>query len=347
MSIINVVLTVLVLWLLPYLAGNGFCECLQIKKTIPKLYLLGLVIIWSFCQVITVPLVLLKAPFWTVVAILSVWNLFLAVYGLYQRRFPRLLRKKRTKEEKIIILISTILILVFLLAVFLGQHQDADDSRFVVNAVDIVRTDRMLLTDPNTGNEITTWLGELKKDVTAPWAVYLAYCGKITGLSPTIIAHLFLPVSLMMAVLGVWWMLSEEFFGKDIFHRCIFLDTLMFLHLYGYISVYNAETFVMVRLWQGKAVVAGLGIPAIFLICMWIYRYNKKSDYICLALLDFALCLMSGMGVIIGALLLGCFGLLYGIFKRKWKVTLSLWLMIIPNVIYYLIYYLLSKGVLK
>ena len=49
------------------------------------------------------------------------------------------------------------------------------------------------------------------------------------------------------------------------------------------------------------------------------------------------------MGVIIGALLLGCFGALYGIFKRKWKITLRLWLMIIPNAVYYLIYYLARR----
>ena len=78
------------------------------------------------------------------------------------------------------------------------------------------------------------------------------------------------------------------------------------------------------------------------LICMRIYRYNRKSDYICLMFLDLSMCLMSGMGVVIGALLLGCFGLLYGIFKRKWRITRNFWLMIIPNGIYYLIYYLIK-----
>ncbi len=343
MSIVNVLLAVLVLWIVPYVAGNGFCGMLQIKKTIPKVYLLGLIAIWAFCQLVTVPLVLLKASFWTVIILLSAWILFLLGYGLYQRKFPGVTRKNRTTEEKVVFLITAVLVIAFLLAVLLWQHQDDDDARFVVNAVDIVRTNRMFLTDPNTGDEIAIWMGELGKDVTAPWAVYLAYCGKLTGLSPTIIAHLFLPVSLMTAILGVWWMLSEEFFEKDIVHRCVFLNVMMFLHVYGFFSIYNAETFTMVRLWQGKAVIAGLGIPAMFLICMWIYRYNRKSDYICLALLNISMCLMSGMGVIIGALLLGCFGALYGIFKRKWKITLRLWLMIIPNAVYYLIYYLARR----
>ncbi len=342
MSIINVALAVLVLWAVPYVAGNGFCDALQIKKTIPKLYLLGLVAIWAFCQLVTVPLVLIKASFWTVIILLTAWIVFLCGYGLYRRDFPRIQREKRTGEEKAVILVTGILIILFFLAVLWGKHIDEDDSRFVVNAVDIVRTNRMFLTDPNTGNEINTWLGELSKDVTAPWAVYLAYCGKLTGISPTIVAHTFLPLSLFTAIFGVWWMLSEEFFGKDVLHRCVFLNVLMFLQIYGYFSVYSAEAFAMLRLWQGKAVIAGLGIPAMFLLCMWIYKYNKKNDYICLMFLDFALCLMSGMGVIIGALLLGCFGFLYGVVKRKWKITLRFWMMIIPNGIYYLIYYFIK-----
>lgn len=343
MSVINVFLAILVLWVVPYLAGNGFCEFLRIKKTIPKLYLFGLVAIWAFCQLVTVPLVLVKASFWVVIAVWSVWILALCGFGLYKRCFPSIRGNKKGGKEKSIILITGILILAFFAAALLGQHTDADDSRFVVNAVDIVRTNRLFLTDPNTGNQISTWLGELSKDVTAPWAVYLAYCGKLTGLSPTIIAHLFLPLSILTAIFGVWWMLAEEFFGADILHNCVFLDVLMVLHLYGYYSVYSAEAFMMLRLWQGKAVVAGLGIPAMFLLFMWIYQYDKKSDYICLACLDLAFCLMSGMGVIIGALLLGCYGLIYGIFKRKWKITLQFWLMIIPNGIYYLIYYLIKS----
>ena len=38
------------------------------------------------------------------------------------------------------------------------QHTDYDDSRFVVNAVDMIRTDRMFLTNPSTGRELAKWM---------------------------------------------------------------------------------------------------------------------------------------------------------------------------------------------
>lgn len=345
MLIVNIVLAVLLSWIVPYLAGNGFCEVLKIKKTVPKLYVMGLIAIWAFCQFITVPLVLLKASFLTVVILLSAWILILCGYGIYRNHFPSFIKGRgKSREQKIVVLITGILITFFLVAAFFGQHMDADDSRFVVNAVDIVRTNKMFLTDPNTGSEITTWLGELGKDVTAPWAVYLAYCGKVMGLSPAVIAHTILPAALLGAVLGVWWMLSEEFFGAELVHQCVFVDVLMFLYVYGYFSLYSSETFTMVRIWQGKAVIAGLGVPAMFLICIWIYRYGQKSAYACMLFLNLALCLMSGMGVIIGALLLGVFGFLYGIFKKNWRITMCLWGMVIPNVIYYGIYSIIKQG---
>lgn len=342
MSIMNITLAVLVLWIVPYLAGNGLCEALKIEKTVPKLYLLGLVAIWAFCQLITVPLVVMKMSFLVVVVLLSAWILLLCGYGFYCRRFPAFIRGGKSPEQNVMAVFTAVLVIAFFLTILLGQHTNADDSRFVVNAVDIARTNRMFLTDPNTGNEIARWWGELSKDVTAPWAVYFAYCGKLTGLSPTVIAHTVLPMALLTAIFGVWWMLSGELFRKDFFHRCVFLIAMMLLHLYGCFSVYSAETFMMTRLWQGKAVIAGLGVPAMILLCMWIYRYNKRHDYICLLLLDLSLCLMSGMGVIIGALFLGCFGFLYGIFKKSWKTTLYFWAMILPNAVYYLVYALIK-----
>lgn len=341
MLVVKLALVVLALWIVPYLAGNGFCELIRVEKSIAKVYLLGLVSIWSFCQLITVPLVLAKASFLVVVVLLSAWILFLSVYGVWKGDFPKASFAEKSRGEKAIIVVTGALILIFFAVSFFAQHTDADDSRFVVNAVDIVRTNRMYLTDPTTGNALDVWVWELCKDVTAPWAVFIAYLSKMTGVFATIMAHTFFPACLFTCIFAVWWMLSEEFFDSDITYRCIFLDILMLLHIYGFYSIYNEEAFMMLRIWQGKAVVAALGIPAMILISMWIYRKNRKKYYLCLCLMNISMCLMSGMGVIIGALLLGCFGLVYGVCKRNWKMTVIYWLMVIPNVAYYGIYYML------
>uniref|UniRef100_UPI004057B164 DUF6077 domain-containing protein n=1 Tax=Agathobacter sp. TaxID=2021311 RepID=UPI004057B164 len=329
---------VLFLLAVPYCVGNGISGYLKIRKTISKNYFLGMITIWALLQIIAVPLILLKQSFLLLVAIITILLLLLCAYGLKIARFPTRLHLASKMECFAVAMLFLAAVMLLLCTVFL-QHTDADDSRFVVNAVDIVRTNRMFLTNPINGEEAITWTGEIVKDVTAPWALFIAYFSKMTGIFPTIMAHTILPVILLVCAFCVFWMLSDVFFKNDILHRCIFVCLIILLNLYGHFSIYSAETFLLTRIWQGKAAVAGIGVPAMFLIAMWIYEEGKKTSYyIVLLFANLAMCLMSGMGVIIGAMMLGCIGFVYGIIKKNIRVSLRFWCLCIPNVIYYLLH---------
>lgn len=331
-------LVVFFLLAVPYCVGNGVSSYLKIRKTISKNYFLGMITIWALLQVIAVPLILLKQSFLLLIAIVTILLFLLCVYGLKKGCFPTRLHVLSRVECFAAAMLFLSMLILLLCTVFL-QHTDADDSRFVVNAVDIVRTNRMFLTNPINGEETLTWTGEIAKDITAPWALFIAYFSKMTGIFVTVMAHSVLPCILLLCAFCVFWMLSDVFFKNDILHRCIFVCFVILLNLYGYFSVYSAETFLLTRIWQGKAAVAGIGIPAVFLISMWIYEEEKKkSYYIVLLLANLAMCLMSGMGVIIGVIMLGCIGFVYGVIKRNIKVSLRFWSLCIPNVIYYLLH---------
>jgi len=135
-----------------------------------------------------------------------------------------------------------------------------------------------------------------------------------------------------------FWVISKELFKNDITNRCIFMCFVVLLNVYGYYSIYSAETFMLTRIWQGKATVASVAVPTMLLLCMWLYENEKSYGYyIILALMDIGMCLMSGMGVIIGALILASFGLVYGFVKRKLWITLLMWMMCIPNAVYFVV----------
>lgn len=341
-SLFQGLMIALVLFAIPFLVGNGICSFLRVDKTAAKNYFFGMVTIWALFQMITVPLVLMKASFMVVVVLMTTLFLVLSFYGIWKGNFPRPVLAVDRKMDMIAVGLMFFGMFTLILCTIFTQHTDWDDSRFVVNAVDMVRTNRMFLTNPMNGEKTLTWLGELAKDVTAPWAVFIAYCAKMTGVFATVMAHTVLPVVLLLCAFCVFWMLSEVFFKKDLFHRSIFMYLVILLNLYGHFSIYSSETFLLTRLWQGKAVVAGVGIPAIFLVLMWIYDKKRRvSHYILLLLLNFSICLMSGMGTIIGAMMLGCTGLVYGIMKRDKKIALILWGGCIPNVLYYLIHSLI------
>lgn len=341
-SLFQGVMIALVLFAAPFLIGNGICSILELEKTIAKNYFFGMVTIWALFQLISVPLVLLRASFMIVVVLMTILIIMLTIYGMYKGRFPRIRFEIHRKMDLVAAGLMSFGMFTIILCTIFMQHTDWDDSRFVVNAVDMVRTNRMFLTNPMSGQEAPTWIGEIAKDVTAPWAVFIAYCAKMTGVFATVMAHTVLPVVLLICAFCVFWMLSEVFFKADLYHRSIFMYLVILLNLYGHFSIYSSETFLLTRLWQGKAVVAGVGIPAIFLVLMWIYENKKrKSHMVLLVLLNLSICLMSGMGTIIGVMMLGCTGLVYGILKGDKKLALTLWTMCIPNILYFIIHSLL------
>ena len=348
--IIKILSVILFMYIMPCVVGLGLSRMLRLDdRTVVKSFVVGNIFIWALFQIVTVPLVLLKGTFSTVALIVSgilgivfLWVLYDDIIRRKAKNLSWTSLKKRipqmSKVEAFSFIIMIFMLFMLMRNIIFLQYTDLDDSRFVVNAVEMVRTDRLLLTDPITGEETETWIGELKKDVTSPWATYFAYCSKLVGLSVAITVHSVLPVSLILCSMGAFWLISAEFFKKDMSNRCIFMCFVVLLNIYGYFSRNSAETLRLARIWQGKGSVASIAIPALFLLCMWLYENEKKYGYyILIVMLNFGMCLMSGMGIVIGAIMLGCVGFVYGLSKKNLWITISLWGMCIPNVLYYVI----------
>lgn len=320
------------------LAGHGFSSLLRIKRNAVVSFFCGVILIWALTQLVAVPMILTRqsftATFWLITGTVIPW----CAYGVYECRNIRFKCPEFTRIEWAGAAVTILCIIGMLGINLVTQHCDGDDSRFVVNAVDILRTDTMFLTNPATGEPLEIWQGELIKDVTAPWAVFIAWCAKLTGTHATVMAHTALPPILFLVVFSSWWLLSEEFFKKEFFYRCLFIDVVILVTVYGGFSVYSEEVFMLSRIWQGKAVVASVGIPAAYLLGMWLYRKQEQWGYYVLpVVLGFSMCLMSGMGLIMSAMMFACIGLICGSAKRRLWISLSCFAACIPSAVYYLI----------
>jgi len=224
------------------------------------------------------------------------------------------------------------------------QHVDADDSRFVVNAMDMLRTDKLFLTNPATGKEVETFVREVNKDVVSPWSVLPAAIAFWIGTKPSVVFHNVLPVLLIILASFAYYQIGNRFFRTDTGLKCFFVFLVWVVNIFGYYSIYSSETFILTRGWQGKSVVASFGIPMMLYFLLCIYdQPNRRSAYVGAFAMDLALCFMSGMGIVIGAIMLGCYGLAYTIAKKRISVGVRLLLMCIPNAAYYLIYILLRS----
>lgn len=339
--IVNIVFSIILILFVPVLVGKGIMGLFHVEMILSGEYIFGWIGIWSLCQLISVPLILLRQSVWLVIVMLGTSILLLSIYGIKKADRMEWRLKIVEKDMRYRILVGVmILIMLFLITVF--QHTDEDDSRFVVNVVDICRTNRMFLSDPATGMPSNTWVREVVKDVTSPWAVFVAFCSKLTLIHPTIMMHTVLPIALFLCVAAIYWLLADFFFKSDIIHKTIFIGILFLLNIYGCFSVYSSETFMMTRIWQGKAVVAAVGVPVIFYLFLKAYNDNELKYRILLIFSDLAMCLMSGMGILIAAIMIGSISFIYAILKKNMKILWYYWPIVILNGIYYAIYCLLK-----
>ncbi len=251
--------------------------------------------------------------------------------------------QRRSLSDRVydlIFLIPLVLVLIMVLrGTALYTHADNDDTRFVVNAVDMVRTDTLLRTNPATGNPIQEPFGELKKDAIAPWAFYIAMLSEMTGVKAAAIAHTYLPVMIMLIITCALFALGRTLFDKERWKIYVFITICWLVNLFGYYSVYSAEAFVMGRLWQGKAVLAGFGIPVLLELLFRIYREPALHiHYIRLAVAVTGLALLSSQSIVLTSVAAAFFALVYAIALRKPSILFKMGAACVPNLILLAVY---------
>jgi len=236
---------------------------------------------------------------------------------------------KSLRLNKIYDWFSVVMLALFLWYLFKSiitlQHTDFDDSRFVALAGDILETGRLYRTDPATGNILMSFTGEIVKDITSVWALNAALMSYFTGIKPVIVFHSIYPVYISALITCVYYRLGKVFFKESTLYAAVFTFAVWVVNIFGYKSVYTAETFLTVRLWQGKAVVAGFGVPLVFYLFTQLYKKYSNLMSIFLAFcVSLGMCLMSGNGIVIAPVTIGVLTVITFIFTGRARVLLCI-----------------------
>lgn len=362
MVIKNWVLLSLLLIIAPMIIGTLWTHIIPMDgkvKYVLFCWLTGFLTVMAVSQIILVPLVLRRFTF------AHYCNLVVAIYGLlllvaivflYRRR-GEIVHQWKTKEAgdavpwnvwQILFLLGAVG-LIFAQAFVTGyfQHIDDDDSRFVVEQVMAVEKGAMYTENPVTG-KISYWdMGEVRKDMVSPWAMLVAFWCKLSGIAPAVLSHKYLPFFLTLLCYGVYALIGMQLLKKDREKVCTFLIFASALNIFGYFSTHTTQAVFLLRLWQGKALVGALMVPAMFYIiyeCM--NATKKKMWYFLGATGATAACLASGSGITIIPVVIGISGLAELIHSRKIKNAIGMWAMAVPSVVYlacYLFFWQLLK----
>ena len=146
-SVGNIVLYILFLWIVPVFVGNAVCNKLSMRGTIPRSFVMGYLSMWAVFQIITVPLILLKVSFLVDVVVYSIFLVGIIAYGIVKKTYRSMTIPKVEPSAWGGIIVMLAVGIYMIVQSYRLQLTNADDTRFVVNAVDTVRTNRMLITD--------------------------------------------------------------------------------------------------------------------------------------------------------------------------------------------------------
>ena len=312
-------LLLILLWLLifPFIIGILITNQILKEKCTDLLltYVCGFICMLAVFYILVMPLLFFNIPLHILVICWSTVMLILCVCSLILNRkvLKHIFRIDFTQFRKNCLLSILIIILVLGQAFVLVRymHEDADDAFYVANATTSVATDTIFRYDPYTGELFNTYMSRY---VFSPFPIFIALISKLIIIHPTIVAHTVLPAIFIPLSYIILALIGKKLFPQKTEAVMYFLLFLCVLNVFGNVSIYTNSSFLLFRIWQGKAVLANIVIP-----CIAYFSYRAMSDksgkgeWLVLFGCVFSACLASSMGIVLAPIILVCLGLIFAV----------------------------------
>jgi len=312
-------------------------------------YAQGMFTMWGIFQIVVIPLLLLRKSLtlltimWLIIILLlCLWALLKGHHKIISLLNPKTIIKSILSWQ---MLVAILLIAFQTYMLTVQMHTDADDAFYVAAATTALETDSILSFNAYTGEAINNLP---VRYALSPFYVFTAMIAKISSIHPTIIAHTLFPLILIPLAYIVYTLLGKHYFKNKTSAVGMFLIAISFLQMFSAFSVYTTGVFTLTRIWQGKAVLAGILLPAIFYFSIKAFEQQaSKRNWISLMMIMFASCMVSSMGIALGAIALGMLALIASLREKNLKIIWYSLLCCLPNILYAGIYLLMRAKIIK
>ncbi len=206
------------------------------------------------------------------------FGIFIVICSLVSAWFGRGIIKdcliKIKEKDALFLKVIFVLIIVVQLVMRLAQQvSDGDDAFFVATATATEVSNTMNLIQPYTGF-FTDNLDVRHAFSSAP--IWIAFLSEMTQIHPAIMSHsvfsLVLIILHYLVIAGIGAVLFDEKKKAYLFNVLAGI-----FNIYGFVSIYTAQTFFLTRTWQGKSIFANLFLPVLFLILLQMAKKSKKE----------------------------------------------------------------------
>ncbi len=279
----GIIITILIELLLPALTGLAAALALGEGKSrldlLAQSFVYGQIIIFAIFQPVFV-FAILKGYTFTKCA--TLFGIILAVVvacltALVMIRYRKDLvasLKKGSFNPGIWGTLALIILGILIVMSFVMAYYDGDDSYYVASAAEAINSDSMYVKEPYTGAPIESPFRYLF----APFPMWIAFLSKLSGIRVAAMAHSFIPWCMILLVFAVMYIMSGYLFKDDSKKRGLFMFFISILIMFGDYSIHTPENFLLARSRQGKAALASLILPFMFVLIYGIIRdYNERK----------------------------------------------------------------------
>lgn len=343
---------ILIGWLvlLPVCVGGVFFSHKE-AWSLGGLWFKGQFLLWAVFQVMTVPFIIAERNIRELQPLYVRGGLILGLFGLVCIVFRMWTTVHKgtgsamplwTKEHKVMAIIFALLWLVQMFMMVFAAVNDGDDAYYMAVAETADYSGVMYV-----ANVYAFGATELNyRYILAPFPIWIAFLARISGVHTLTIGHIVLGIVLVTMSYVLYAHMGKVLFGEDRRKRLQMLILVAILFIWGNTSSHTAESFLLLRSRQGKALVAGIVFPAMIYLLLKLGRALEKKERITCRdyLLGMAIiltgCLGSTLGGALVILLWGSALLFLTIGYRKWSLLPFGIFSAMPGLVYTMLYLL-------
>lgn len=316
-----------VFWLIfvPGAAGIPFLWKKE-NRTFKESFLAGYLFLFSAAELLTLPMLYGNLSLNVLTVSFGAVALLAGAVGIFVLLKNQAIEGKKQIKQAFLGVRGTsfylygaiLLIAAQIVVMVLFAHMDADDSFYVGTATSAVETNTIFSVNPYTGMDYRV---RPSRYVLSPFPVFLAVVSQLCGgLHPAIMAHVIFPAVFLLFTYLILYQFGKKWFPGEKDAQGIFLLLCAVFTWFSAYSIYTAGNFQMVRLWQGKALLACAMIPLVIYLSLNIMM-KKKPEYswLLLGMADISCCLLSSMGVLLCPIVIGVFCLVSLIWDHDFR----------------------------
>lgn len=334
------------MFILPELIGLLFLKFWKNEeKNVLFAFPIGYAIEFGVAQLLTVPMIFFeieyKILFLSFYAILGILAIMSIILNLKKAKEIFISIFEKIKELPKLVNILILIIIVLQCYMYIGKYTyiNDDDAYYVGTATTSIQTNTLFKYSPTTGG--TEGEQNILRYRLGPFPVYYALISSMVNIPPATVAHVILPIGFIIAVYCIYYVLGYEVFDKNIQSTCLFVLILSVLNLFGNYSDKSTFSLLLLRIWQGKALLSNFIIPLIFVLML----KAEKCEYKFISCLLLTITILAGvftttMGIALPVIVIGVLGFIFGIKDKSIKNMFKCFLCCVPALIYGAIYFL-------